>query len=514
MSSTLFKTYRFTQGAIAFSLLAHVAALLAMVLLLDPGLDMGTTVAERAQWVAANPWRWRLGRLPWQITAFSDVLLSLALVSYSHRLKRAKALAWLGMIVTLFSVVPDQWGEFVYVTSYLDLARATASENLPTYLAAEAWGLQLTGTWAAGGYSVMTIFWGWTAAAMTRGRNRLFGLMTGVVVLLFAVSVVANYFATNGASVDGGYPYFDVVFVFNALAFPMLLLWMVWLGGVVGAAQNQAVPAADRELHNFKAPRGVWLPVAARYVAGVRDTLRGLAPFLPMKSEITDVLYLNWKVPTVRVAPYLPAPLKAHDLDGTTWVSLLTYRHGHFGPSLLGPLRALCPSPAQSNWRFYLQDHGVVPKGTIYFFKTMLDSPVAALLSRLLADGLPSHVTGGFEHRREGAKLHVKISGEGGSAPDLLAEVSLLEGPLEREADVKYLVEQNAGVNVVWRRGVVIESKIDIPIPLENVVPARVDHLESDFLAPLVADAECLAFVVPSVAFRALGENVLGPLEP
>ncbi|MBL4637639.1 MAG: hypothetical protein JKY56_27535 [Kofleriaceae bacterium] len=48
--------YRFLIIAISFSIAVHAVSLLAMVLLLEPGLDTQASVLERARYVADNPW--------------------------------------------------------------------------------------------------------------------------------------------------------------------------------------------------------------------------------------------------------------------------------------------------------------------------------------------------------------------------------------------------------------------------------------------------------------------------
>ena len=50
--------------------------MLSMAVLLLPGLPSGGTADDlaRIRYVAAHPWLWRLGWLPWQLTALSDVL--------------------------------------------------------------------------------------------------------------------------------------------------------------------------------------------------------------------------------------------------------------------------------------------------------------------------------------------------------------------------------------------------------------------------------------------------------
>ena len=73
--------------------------------------------------------------------------------------------------------------------------------------------------------------------------------------------------------------------------------------------------------------------------------------------------------------------------------TFLTYRHGHFGPRLFGPIRRLLPSPIQSNWRIHVTDPQTGRRG-IYFLSTAITSTPHALGGRLLSEGVPMHVPG------------------------------------------------------------------------------------------------------------------------
>src|SRR5579885_1560851 len=72
---------RFLERALLFTIVAHAAAMASIALLLIPGLPGGINpLAARVAYIANNPLLWRLGWLPWQITALSDVLLAIAML--------------------------------------------------------------------------------------------------------------------------------------------------------------------------------------------------------------------------------------------------------------------------------------------------------------------------------------------------------------------------------------------------------------------------------------------------
>jgi len=544
MMNPAIRRYRILMATVAFSIGMHAIALLAMATALGPGLDVSVAVSHRAEYVYQHPLLWRLGWLTWQLTALSDLLLSAALVAYlssgpaaAHR-ANGRGWAVAGLLATVLAIVPEQWAEFQLVTAFVNQAGALSAASMEpaVYLAAEARWLLLTGTCGNTGYTLMGGCWMMAAAQSAAGPRRHVGFVVlGCLLwLLFLTASVANWQATTHANLQSGYPGFSLVYSLNAIGFPLLLLWMVWLGAVIGDGHHRRHPASDAAFHRLHWPTGgfvgrILTPLAN--AAGLRDLIRStsrIAPVPVLASDITDVVYLNWLVPAERVADWLPAPLKLHCLGDRTFVSLLTYRHGHFGPRFLGPLRRLLPSACQTNWRLYVEpvcDDG--PRDAIYFFKTALDHSGLAVASRLLSDGLPSHKPLRIDHRRSQDRLVTSIDPGVGSAPDLKSTVRISEhrrlpaDVMEHfsgwEHLVQYLVDQNRGVGVHPAQAGICQSKISIPIAIDAVQPADVvGAVESRLLEPVIDGCCCFAFVVPQVPFLALGETwtKLGPSQP
>jgi hypothetical protein len=156
---------RFLVAALAFTFLCHGAAMLGMVVLLLPGMPGGgvAEVAARAAYVAAHPWRWRLGWLGWQLTALSDVLLGVALVK-TRWIPRVPAL--LTLLATLAAVVPDQVGQALWITIGVDLAReAVRSGSSAAYLRFESGIFPIIAGWGATLYTLGALGWTWCFAA-------------------------------------------------------------------------------------------------------------------------------------------------------------------------------------------------------------------------------------------------------------------------------------------------------------------------------------------------------------
>lgn len=501
--------YRGLMRGLSLWIAAHGAALVSLPLLLEPGLRPTAALAERAAYVAAHPWLWRLGWLPWQLSAVSDLWVSFALFSWCRRRERGVGAAAVALGSMLFAVVPDQWGEAVLVSRYITSAAAGGE----AFGALERWALLMTGTCGNGGYVAMTGAW---IVALRQGTTRYTRTMTavgGVALGLLAVSAGVVFSATRTPALAG----MSWVVPLNGLGFVLLFVWGLLAAATAGALED----AGSSTAHVLRWPRpSAWREGIGNAV-GLRDVLRPV-PWLDLASDIRDVVYLNWMVPAERVRHLLPSPLELHVIDGLTAVSILTYVHGGFGPAWLGPLREALPSPVQSNWRLYVEppdEHAPAKRDAIYFFSTSLGSAPHVLGSRLMADGLPAHLPLSLRHARDGQRVTTTLDPGEGSAADLSATViegddETLPGAFARcfaswDDAVGYLVEQNRAVGVVERHAAVIESRIDIPIAVADVRPARVEALTSRYLAAIVEGCEPLAFVVPAVPFRALGERTV-----
>src|SRR5437762_1672485 len=100
-----------------------------------------------------------------------------------------------------------------------------------------------------------------------------------------------------------------------------------------------------------------------------------------MESDVTDVVYVSHLVDAGKLEPLVPEGLELDRLgpDGARGLlTFLTFRHGHFGPRLLGPLRRWLPSPVHTNWRIHVRDPRTGQRG-IYFVTNAIDSAPHAL---------------------------------------------------------------------------------------------------------------------------------------
>jgi len=203
--------------------------------------------------------------------------------------------------------------------------------------------------------------------------------------------------------------------------------------------------------------------------------------------------------------------------DGRTIVTVLTYRHGGFGPVLAGPLRRLFPSPRQSNWRLYLARPGVV-----LFVKNIFDSALYALGARMFSDALPSHHAARLDLASDTTGCRVEIGGPG-SAPGLMLEAVRADARTLPAAfapffsdwveAVGFLCLQHAAVGPIAGEAGLAYAEIDLPIDLDTVQPLAANACApGDWLAARGVVGQPFCFRVPAAPFRVLSERVKAAL--
>jgi hypothetical protein len=256
-------------------------------------------------------------------------------------------------------------------------------------------------------------------------------------------------------------------------------------------------------------------------LANWRHAVMSRLPFVTLASEVADVIYVSWLVDAQAAQALLPPGLTLFQRDGKTPFTVLTYRHGHFGPRLAGPLRRLMPSPLQSNWRLYL-DHapaGAPQVPTVFFLKNVMDSLPHALGTRLFSDILPTHLAAGMTHGVDDKAAHCAIVAGAGSAPALEVQAQVAGArALDDEwralfgswdEAVAHLACQDAAVAYAPRNGKLALGEISLPVELAKVLPLTPLRADCALLAQLPAVSKPFAFLVPSVPFLALSERLL-----
>lgn len=497
---------RFLELALIFTFVAHGLAMLSMALLLLPGLPGGgQDAAARMAYVAAHPWLWRLGWLPWQLTALSDVLLALALACTRWMPRLPAALT---LLVTLAAVIPDQVGQALWITRGVALAH---SGDATAYAAFEARTFLWIAAWGGTLYTIGAYGWTWCFARAGTWNRALTWLSVAVWGLFTVVSVgplLPEALRPPAALVAAG----------NAIGFVLLLAWVALVAELV---LRRARPDAPHGRYApWHAPRGPLAP-ALNLVANSRF-VRALCEALPVVAEysdIRDVVYINYVVPAEQLEPLVPAELELQRVgpgERFAFCSFLTFRHGHFGPALLGPLRRLLPSPVQTNWRIHVRDPRTGTQG-VYFVSNAITSPPHALAARTLSEGMSMHLPRRGEVRRaKDGTLRIWLEAGGGSAPEAEAELRPLaerpaSGPwslafASYEEMLAYCVPQDRALSTQpWYRHTT-HQEIALGIPLAACEPLECSVVRSTTAWTLVGEAEPFAFRVARVRFRFLRE--------
>jgi hypothetical protein len=494
---------RFLEWSLLFNFVIHGVAMLAMATLLLPTMPGGgsNADADRIAAIVAHPWLFRLGWLPWQLCAVADLLMAIAMVRVRW-LPRLPAI--LVLLFTIAAVIPDQYAQAVWITHGVELAR-TDSE---AYLALEREIFPLTAGLAALLYTIAALGWTWCfASAGTWSRT-----LTLLSIPLWATMVVAVVGPLLPASYRPS-PLF--VSTANGLGFMQL---QVWLGLVSEEVLKRARPYEPYGRLARWRHHGTGL-VSRLFDVFANSRLFGALleplPETEMRSDITNVVYVNYLVPADRAAVLVPAGLELQRLgpDGKyALFTFLTFQHGNFGFGFLGRLRKLLPSPVQTNWRIHVKDPRTGHEG-IYFLTNSISHAVPALAARLLTEGMPMHVLRRASvERAANGEMRVELDPGEGSAPDAVMKLRAAGRDPEltgawrecwkdyREM-LSYCVPQDRAMASQPLRGRISRQEINLGIPIDACEPLE-GSVVSRAAQAIAGDQEPLCFRVPAVHFR------------
>lgn len=503
------------ERALLLTFVAHVVAMVGMVVFLLPGVPGGSAggVSERAAYVAAHPWLWRAGWLGWQLTAASDLYLSIALLRTVWIPKRP---AWFALTLTLAALVPDQVGQLIWsLHGPHDAAAALADGALPRYAVTEARLFLAVGGWGAGLYLIAAV--GWTVCLRQAGvwSKTLRRLSVGTWSL-FAVAATMLFIPQSSwtslvSSIAGG---------LNAVAFVFLVAWIATASELVMRRARPASQYGNQTRWSY--PQAGLHSRLINYLATSRF-VRGLfeyAPALSMKSDIRDVIYVNYLVDADALAAHVPPPLELQRLGDAgryAMFSFLIYRHGHFGPTIFGPLRRLWRSPIQSDWRAYVRDPISGLEG-VYFLTTAITATPYALAARLLSEGVAMHVPRDADMKSlAGGGWEATLDPGTGSAPDVRLSLRPAENDQSLstawqtifgtwEAVLAYCVPQNRALAVQPWYGRIVVQGIRLEIPFASCQRLEGD-VRSKAAEAYAGDASALCFYLPKGSFFYDGER-------
>jgi hypothetical protein len=279
---------------------------------------------------------------------------------------------------------------------------------------------------------------------------------------------------------------------------------------------------ASRYLHPVA---GAWGRFVERLVGSSawRQLRRWIAARWPMPalvSDVVDVAYMSWWV-DIQALPVPPAGYHYPSWEGRTPFTILSYRHGHFGPALAGPFRRLFPSPLQSNWRCYVrrEDDPNEAAPTVLFLRNVMDSLPHVVGARLFSDAMQPQLAHSMQHRCDHVIVSTRIVPGDGGAPALLAELgvgdpwppgtSWVTSFGSRDAAVRFLACQDAAVSIA-PDGATAFTVIALPVDLSTVVPLTLRSIHCPMLEQVGADpADALCFLLPRVPFGVVSERLL-----
>ncbi len=480
---------KFLERAILFTIVCHGVAMIAMILLLMPGMPNSGSIEQQMSYIATHPWQWRLGWLPWQLTALSDLLLGIALVRTDWIPKRA---AWVALILTLIAIGFEQPQEFVWSVQGVHVAEGG---NISAYQALRDHAFALTSYWAATFYGFAAIGWSFAFAGAKTWNRFLTGwsiLTWGILLIVSVLPLIIPQFPPS------------IVAAGDAIGFTFMMIWFVVVGELVF---RRARPVEQ----DWRLPYSRWIAIPIELL-GNSQLARGFGELFPcprLQSDITDVVYLNYLVPAERLARFVQAGLDLQRLGPDHAVfTVLVYRHGHFGPSFFGPFRRLLPSPMQSNWRIYVSQPGTETQG-VSFVTTTISNPFSALIGRIFAANLPMHVPA---VSRFGDRI--ELDSGCGSSPDLRID-HLREAERELPPDwqgvfgnyesaLEYLVPQDRALSSQPWLQQITQQEIQLGIRSDEC-QAQAVEVESDAIQTIVGDVQPLCFKVAKVRFRLTG---------
>ncbi len=261
----------------------------------------------------------------------------------------------------------------------------------------------------------------------------------------------------------------------------------------------------------------------SKIIARCRRVFTSIFPFLKLRSDVTSVVYMNWIVDAEKVRHLVPSGVELWEENGYTIFTILTYRHGNFVPSFLGPLRRVFFSPYQSNWRLYLKSAPPhVPQGsTVLFLKNSMSSHLYALGTRVLSDVLATHLPRKFVHTHHDGVFTTIISPGKGSAPKLSCvshrnNEKILNPQFSEMFDswnkaIEFLSFQDAALSYTDRDSIFAFSEIQLPIDISTIQPLelKAEGFECPMIEEFSPQSEPLCFVIPNVCFLATSEQLI-----
>jgi len=313
----------------------------------------------------------------------------------------------LSLVLTSAAVFVDQSAQILWLTAAWHLRRraifARTCRARDDRLSNDRWWPRFCNTLGAIGWSFLS------ARARPPAWSRLLTWMSVLLWGLFLTITVGPMVRMDAGIVAAG----------NAIGFRAHEVWFLLVAEQV--LRKTRADTAHGRYARWSHPRrglGAWLCETlanSRLLRACMEPLR----VCEFQSDIRDVVYVNYLVDADVLGGLRPRWSRA-PAPRARWAmfTIVTYRHGAFGPFFLGRFRRLFASPVQSNWRIYVKDETSGKEG-VYFVTNAIATHLHAIGARLMAEGMPMHLLArGEVTRDQDGGMSVVLDPGAGSAPD------------------------------------------------------------------------------------------------
>ncbi len=483
------------EHAIMVAVLAHVAALLFTAVLMPGfGLDMLDAHARHAKALATPGWALAGVWIVWALADVGNVVLAVVVALRRDAPGLLRLFAVMSMVV---AASYDISLEFPHAAELVHGAEA----DFAAFQAAEARFLVGAAGFASLAYAPAFIL---LTLVLWRSRDHRPWLVCsmGLWGVFLAFGFGTLLLLPKGVG---------VILVANAFAFVGMMVWFGW--------------TLERVLHERQpaTPYGRWAPWRTRCAAwplrflGRLRLVRFVVSAFRMprlRSDVGDVIYVNWLVPAAAARKLIPAGLDLQLVGDQAVLSMLAFRHGHFGPAGLPRLRKVFPSPVQSNWRLYVVNPRTGTRG-VYFLANTCDNALVAVLGRAASDTASMHVMakGGFMRETATATWRLAIDPAGGTGPNIrgrLHEADRKTGAWRLafptwSAMLEHVVPQDRSMAPRPWRNDLVREEIELRFDATKIVPL-VGDVASSWLDEHVSAQKPFSFLVKDMRLTLLKE--------
>lgn len=253
-----------------------------------------------------------------------------------------------------------------------------------------------------------------------------------------------------------------------------------------------------------------------------KSVLFRLTTKLKLRSDIENVIYLNWLIPKERIENLLPSNVKIEEHNGLVLLTVLTYKHGNFAPAILGRLRVFFGSPYQSNWRLYSSypwENRDSSEGTVLFIKNILSSFIYTIGSRIMSNVLQSQCAKIFNFKKNDNSYFVDINPGEANFPRLKFECKeesnwnfedrYSEIFQNRTNLLKAICFQEYALTELPINNWLCRGRIKLEFDENEIKPLNLVSLEGTQFQQWIDGAPFFGFVIPHVKFTSLGETII-----